>query len=610
VPCLSGIFFLLNTQAGATDYYIDFKNGSDAADGTSMSHPWQHSPGDPNATENSLQTVLSGGDVIRFRGDVIYRGSVIAKASGEPGKPIKYIGDSWGPNKATVDGMDKLLVSITKCTNDVRCSFVSYPEDTYIANLPLQIKLDAEIDVNGHEMVQSQYPVQPKAMWSKPATDFWPIKFSQMVQDSLGWTLLNATPLEILGDSQADDMRVLIWGLPNWIHVGEDVTYNNRNGAIHFSSKRFVPFTNRLGYYGLSNHPRFVKSAFSFATLSNGSALVFRFPGLDSDKIELEYSARDVAFDILGHSHLEFKGFNIQGFAGENDVATKGNAFRSRSGTPTDVLISANDILRLKTYGSAINFLGASDLRIDGNKIARIKEGFGISLLGSSRVKITNNSVDEVGLSGISIIKNQDVLLSNNMISHITSIHGNGISVYLTNKNISIENNIITHSTRPITFHGDKTGQPINISIVGNLIYASGEDSIPIQSWGNLARDIRIERNILISDIRRGIAINKNDRDVRIKQNITEDIFADSKLVQGLVVQDNILVGNSSFGNVDDGNALQPQLHSRIKSAFEKNDFSDPVICDTVATLMRKSGTAVTTSSPFIGMGPNHLCAP
>lgn len=599
-------FYLFQSAANATDYFVDFDGGTDAADGTSITYAWKHAPGDPSATENPLKAVLSGGDVIRFRGGVKYRGSIVVKTGGEVGRPIKYLGDDWGTNKAAVIGMDEISVPVKKCTSDLRCSFVTHPEDTYIADLPMQMKPNAEINIDGQDMVESQFPVQPKALWSTPTTDFWPIKFSQMVQDSLGWTILNAGPLAILGDSQPEDMRVLIWGLPNWIHVGDDVNYNNQTGAIHFSSPKFAPFANRLAYYGLSNHPRFVKSHFSYATISRGRALVFRFPDLKNNKIKLELSVRDVAFDILGRSHLEFKGFDIQGFAGENDVATKGNAFRSRSGTPSDVVISNNDISRLKTFGSAIQFLGATDLKIEGNRVSKIKEGFGISLLSSNKVNISNNFVDEVGVTGISIINNKDVLVSGNKIAHITSIHGNGISVYLSNKNIAVENNMITNSSRPITFHGDKKGEPMNLSFVRNLIYASGEGGIAIQSWGNLAREITIERNILISDSRRGIGVNKADRDVHIQQNITEDIVADAKLVQGLTIQNNVLVGNASYGSVQDGNGLQPQLHLRIKAAFDRDDFSDPVLCETVHALSQKAGAALTK---FVGIGPNHICA-
>lgn len=594
------------SAAKATDYFIDFSSGSDAANGQSMSHPWQHAPGDPNATENSLKTVLVGGDIVRFRGGVKYRGSIVVQSGGEESKPIKYVGDDWGSGKAAIVGMDEISVPVNKCATDLRCSFVEYPDDTYIADLPLRISPNAEINIDGRDLVQSQFPVQPKALWTIPTIDFWPIKFSQMVQDSVGWTILNEGPLTILGDSQPEDMRVLIWGLPNWIHVGEDVNYNKQTGAVHFSSPKFSPFVNRLAYYGLINHPRFVKSPFSFATISGGSALVFRFPGLKDKKIKLEHSVRDVAFDIMGRSHLAFRGFDIQGFAGENDVATKGNAFRSRSGTPIDIAISNSDISRLKTFGSAIQFLGATDLKILENRVNKIKEGFGISLMNSNRVEISKNAIDEVGVTAISIIKNNDVLVSGNRISHITSIHGNGISIYLGNKNIEVKNNMITQSSRPITFHGDRKGGQMNLSVVGNLIYASGEGSVPIQSWGNLARDVKIERNILISDSRRGIGINRADQEIHIEQNITEDIIADPKLVQGLVVQNNLLVGNASFGNVQDNNSLKPQLHFRIKSAFDRDDFSDPVLCDAINNIIQQ---AAITSSTFTGIGPNHICA-
>ena len=603
------IFFAVcffQSAAKATDYFVDFNGGSDAADGTSTEHPWQHAPGDPRATGKPLQAVLSGGDVVRFRGGVKYRGSVVALTGGEVGRPIKYLGDDWGPSKAAVIGMDEVSLPIKKCTSDLRCSFVDHPEDTYIADLPLQIQANTEISINGQDMVQSQYPVQPKEILSSPKTDFWPIEARKIVQDSLGWTILNAGPLAILKDSETEDMQVVVWGLPNWIHIGDEVNYNKQTGSIHFRSPKFVPFKDRPGSYGLSNHPLFVKSPFSYATFSKGRALVFRYPELQGDKIKLEYSVRDVAFDIWGRSHLEFKGFEIKGFAGENDDATKGNAFRSQSGTPTDIVISNNDISHLKTFGGAIQILGATDLKIDGNRVSKIKEGNGISFGRSSNVKVLNNSVDAIALAGIWILNDKDVLVRGNKISHIMTVHGNGISVYLTNKNIAIENNMITTTLRPITFHGDDKGEPMNLTIVGNLIYAFGEGSVPIASFGKLARDITIEHNILISDTRRGMSIIKANQDIRIQQNISDDIITDPKLVQGLVVENNVLVGNASYGSVQDGNGLQPQLHLRIKAAFDRDDFSDPVLCETVHALLQKAGAALTK---FVGIGPNHICA-
>jgi parallel beta-helix repeat protein len=600
------VVYLFGSTANATDYFVDFDSGSDAAAGTSVERPWQHSPGDPNSTQNPLKTVLVGGDVVRFKGGVKYRGSIVAVTGGESGKPIKYLGDVWGPSKAAIVGMDVISVSVQKCTVDPRCSFVDHPEDTFIADLPLQLKPNAEINANGHELILSQFPIQPKEILSMPKSDFWPIEAKKMVQDSLGWTILNAAPLPILKDLETEDMRVVIWGLPNWIHIGDKVNYNKQTGAIHFQSPKFVPYTDRPGFYGLSNHPRFVKAPFSYATISDGRALVFRTPDFQGKRVDLEYSVREVGFDIWGRSHLEFNGFDIRGFSGENDPATKGNAFRSQSGTPSDIVISNNDISHLKTFGGAIQIIGATGLNIIGNRVGRIKEGNGISFGRSNKVNVSNNTVDEIALAGIWILNDKDVVVRGNTINHIMTVHGNGISVYLSNKNIAVENNIVTNTLRPITFHGDDTGEPMHLTIVGNLIYATGEGSVPIASFGKLATDVSIERNILISDTRRGILINHANQDIKIQQNISGDILPDAKFVQRLAVQNNVMVGNASYGAVQDNNGLQPQLHLRIKSAFDRDDFSDPIICNTIYKLVQQASK---TSSNFVGFGPNYICA-
>lgn len=104
------LFFCLN--ASAATYFVDYVSGSDSANGTSTSTPFQHCPGDPRATGNANMTPAAG-DTIVFHGGVTYAFNagayIVINASGTSGSPVTYqSGDryspQWGTTPAFIDG--------------------------------------------------------------------------------------------------------------------------------------------------------------------------------------------------------------------------------------------------------------------------------------------------------------------------------------------------------------------------------------------------------------------------------------------------------------------------------------------------------------------------
>lgn len=93
-------------------YYVDFETGNDANAGTSTGAPWQHSPGDANATGVADATSLSGGDTVTFKGGVVYLGYILLQWSGSAGNVITFDGNSagtWGEGRAIIDGEGETL---------------------------------------------------------------------------------------------------------------------------------------------------------------------------------------------------------------------------------------------------------------------------------------------------------------------------------------------------------------------------------------------------------------------------------------------------------------------------------------------------------------------
>lgn len=95
----------LSVVASATTYYIDYAAGSDSANGTSPTAPWQHMPGMQGCTGNCAKTTPKAGDKIILKGGVTWPNAAFPITwtwSGTSGSPIYigvdqtwYSGGSW-----------------------------------------------------------------------------------------------------------------------------------------------------------------------------------------------------------------------------------------------------------------------------------------------------------------------------------------------------------------------------------------------------------------------------------------------------------------------------------------------------------------------------------
>ncbi len=97
---------LVISNSNAATYFVDFAAGSNSNNGTSENSSWKHCPGDPDATAGPANVALSPGDRIKFKGGIVYFGSVIISRSGSSDAPILYDGNhtgEWGTGRAVMD---------------------------------------------------------------------------------------------------------------------------------------------------------------------------------------------------------------------------------------------------------------------------------------------------------------------------------------------------------------------------------------------------------------------------------------------------------------------------------------------------------------------------
>ena len=99
-------------SGGAKVYYVNFAGGSDSNNGLTPATAWKHTPGDPDATATAASTTLVPGDVVMFKGGVLYNGTIYANWSGSAGEPIIYDGNAngtFGIGKAIINGQGAQL---------------------------------------------------------------------------------------------------------------------------------------------------------------------------------------------------------------------------------------------------------------------------------------------------------------------------------------------------------------------------------------------------------------------------------------------------------------------------------------------------------------------
>jgi hypothetical protein len=111
------LFLVCCGAARAATYYVDFEAGSDSNPGTSPDQAFRHCPGDSQAADAAKNTRLQPGDVVRFKGGVVYRGQIDLRHFGAKGNHIVYDGNTrgdYGVGRAIIDG-SMPLAGLKRC---------------------------------------------------------------------------------------------------------------------------------------------------------------------------------------------------------------------------------------------------------------------------------------------------------------------------------------------------------------------------------------------------------------------------------------------------------------------------------------------------------------
>jgi hypothetical protein len=154
-------------------YFVDFAAGSDTADGRASASAWKHAPGDAAATGAPAAVKLVPGDVVLFKGGVVYLGSLTIPASGQAMQPVVYDGNSagtWGTGLAIIDGEEKRASGIVANARSyiVIDSFVIRSFDKAVSSVGVSIDGGSNNQVRNCRISDVYYPKNPGGKtWEK-----------------------------------------------------------------------------------------------------------------------------------------------------------------------------------------------------------------------------------------------------------------------------------------------------------------------------------------------------------------------------------------------------------------------------------------------------------
>jgi Right handed beta helix region len=549
VSLLSVLPSSLNPVAPVT-YYVDYVAGNDAADGKTPTTPWRHAVGDPAATLRPAATTLQAGDIVRFKGGVMYRGTINVRFSGVSGKPITYSGTGYGTGAAIIEGADP-VISSTPCPSAAACGGAPAWQKLNLVSFNPNGTAFVKFYANDGMLYESQYPAPPDRFFSDDINYFAvsPLGDKAMIESG---RLRDPALVALLGGVPGGTLQ--IWTVGNLV-VRREVTGIDGDHVL-FNPAGITLYGDRPGRYALTGAARAISDIGQYTVISPGRAVVWPRPagGL-----------------VVGSGR---SGFNVNG---QTDVTISGFVFRHQTASSTGTAEGAP----ITTYGVAgsrvtiennrfedsslwdgkgvITISNMATVRIQGNTIRRIERGSGIRVgSGAKDVNVTNNNFERIGRTGIAYLGVTTGTISGNIMTNMTGVHGNGLSLYLNNRAIRVINNRILSSERPMTFHGDKgTVAPgdHNFLIERNIFTTTATAVAALTSWGSNTRGVTIRNNVLIGP-KAGVFTHVSDTKVSITRNYLSGILHNKVPGTGWTIASNVTalpsvgyIANDPFNN-------------------------------------------------------------
>ena len=547
------IFFtvlLLPKISLAITYYIDFENGNDNNDGLSPVTAWKHAPGDSNAVGVAKQKerALRGGDILQFKGGVIYYGSIYIDGrfnNGDIGNPIILKGEGWGSGKAIIDGSIPIQGTWQKCSSQSACFDNPNWQNIYYIDLSGTYTFDQGFFEDDEFLWYSQDP-NPVEPFYYDRTEY--LRVIPKGSSTIYQTRTSVTDPRYFTQTDPNFWNgayVIGWRIPNVMSIKKITGYDPSTHTIYHEDLGGDLYTDRDSYYSVLNHVSMIDTSGEFAFDETNKRLYVWPRGND---INLHnYSVRILSTGITGSciKNLNIEDFIVQKFVMGIRVYDTGCRI-----APENIVVKNNEVRKLKANGGYAVQVGAINGLVENNKIIDAQRAVGI-LSGGDNVSIRGNFVDSASRQGIWFMGARNSVIENNTVLNCGGTHANGISVYSNSENIIVRNNFVSKSNIPFTFESSK-----DVTIYNN-VFDAGEKSIyPIAGWGGLTGTINIFNNAIIGSANDALYISNC--------GVTNQVFFKNNIADGFLCgerSNNIYTVNNQPSNLGPGEIWEKDLN-------------------------------------------------
>ena len=494
VPALAAVFLVGGMAAawGANTYYVDYAGGDDGHDGLDPDRAFQHAPVDPQATGQAAEVDLEPGDVLRFRGGVAYRGSLVLTVSGEEGNPIVLDGNTagdFGEGRAILDG-GQVIEGWQPAASAAEVGGNPNWERIFYA--------DIEVDISsqmGHgQFVNHRTPPRNReAPWQrvllfdgedgllpisqspKPSDRFFP--------DHTPDFYVSPHELDVRPDEKksllTDEERLTAEAAD--AYTGRFIGVHGGNNHVYFAVVRgydpethtltlphFKPDTYGVTRYAFYNAVDLIDQPGEWAIrpIGNGRSRVYFWP----ERL-VDGRPDNIAFPVFGGavkiqsaaSHLKVQNFLIQRYAGSGIGIARTKA-RSQ-----DIAIADCEI-RFLSGGGGVMLNHCDDIHIR-NAYIHHNPGWtvGIYINRVNDFEVRDNRLVKNAGSGIRHYEAKRGILADNVVLDHTGMHAGGMNLYAFSEDLLLARNVVHDSNIALTM-----GNVRRIHLVNNILTANG----------------------------------------------------------------------------------------------------------------------------------------
>jgi len=485
-----GFLVVLNADATAATYYVDFESGSDANNGTASGSPFKHCPGDSAAQGVAASTTLSPGDTVLFRGGVKYRGQISLTSSGSVGFPITYKGNGWGTEKAIITGADVYPNAWTACESQAACRNNSNWQNIFYSALPAGKTFFNRLLQNNEFLWFSQSPNPSRRIFWNTLGDWYVIPYGSSIKRITSISITDPDVFTQPNGFYYNDAYVVYWGVGNTTSWGTINSYNTSTSTINITTTGQAPYPDRNNYYTLLNIPASIDQAGEYAfSPTDNKVYLWSFGNANPNNEIMEIANRYTGFSgNIGNVTID--GFKITGIYGDLGVWWSGGGI-SLTGGPNIKIINCELSYLSSPAGMNSIRISSNNSIISNNIIQDNFVGRGIIAFGDN-VLVDNNIVRRIGGTGIWFSGTTNSKISRNIVSDMQGIHANGISVYSASNNAIVEKNLVENMVSLFTFE-----QSENITVKNNIFDGYGIGTI--NEWGGMTGFIRFINNTMVN---------------------------------------------------------------------------------------------------------------